>query len=200
MKNYEEVVQSPSIRALDSDVLVELLRLQTSAGREAVAQQKSPRRLSDINEFEKTPEDSLREDLLQLVANPQYSDVSFLVSDELIPAHSCLISRCPAFKVMFNATFREGREKTVELKDVSSKTFLSFLAYTYGTFVNISSLTDALELLSLADRFLLEPLKGTCLQTFICLSTLSSTHLFAPLFFVKIYADVTLQRVAVVSS
>jgi hypothetical protein len=118
--------------------------------------------LSDLNEFEKMPEDSLREDLLHLVANPQYSDVTFVVGDEHIPAHSSLISRCPAFKVMFNATFREGREKVVELKDVSSKTFLSFLAYTYGTFVTISSLTDALELLSLADRFLLEPLKDLC--------------------------------------
>ena len=162
MRNYEQVVQSPSIRALDSDVLVELLRLQTTAGREAVAAQKSPRRLSDVNEFEKIPEDSLREDLLQLVANPHHSDVSFLVAGEIIPGHACLISRCPAFRVMFNATFREGREKTVELKDVSSKTFLSFLAYTYGTFVTISSLTDALELLSLADRFLLEPLKDLC--------------------------------------
>lgn len=162
LKNYEEVVQSPSIRALDSDVLVELLRLQTPAGREAMANTRSPRRLSDVNEFEKIPEDSLREDLLQLVASPMHSDVTFLVGTEKIPAHACLISRCPAFKVMFSATFREGREKMVELKDVSSKTFLSFLAYTYGTFVTIGSLTDALELLSLADRFLLEPLKDLC--------------------------------------
>jgi N-acetylneuraminic acid mutarotase len=161
-KNFECVVQSQSIRELDSDVLVELLRLQTAAGREAVAAQKSPRRLSDLNEFEKIPEDTLREDFLQLVASPTHSDVTFLVGKERIPAHSCLISRCPAFSVMFNAAFREGREKVVELKDVSPKTFLAFLAYTYGTFVSIGSLTDALELLSLADRFLLEPLKDLC--------------------------------------
>lgn len=162
MRNYESVVASQSIRELDSDVLVELLRLQTTAGREAVASQKTPRRLSDLNEFEKIPEDSLREDLLQLVASPHCSDVTFVVGKEQIPAHACLISRCPAFSVMFNAAFREGREKAVELKDVSPKTFLAFLAYTYGTFVSIGSLTDALELLSLADRFLLAPLKELC--------------------------------------
>ena len=162
MKNYESVVQSSSIHELDSDVLVEILRLQTAAGREAVASQKSPRRLSDLNEFEKIPEDSLREDLLQLVANSQCSDVLFSVGGEKIPAHACLISRCPAFSVMFNAAFREGRDRTVELKDVSSHTFLAFLAYTYGTFVSIASLNDALGLLSLADRFLLDSLKDLC--------------------------------------
>lgn len=162
LRNYEGVVQSQAIRELDSDVLVELLRLQTAAGREAVASQKSPRKLSDLNEFERIPEDSLREDLLKLVGSPDKADVSFLVGGERIPAHSCLISRCPAFSVMFNTAFREGRDRVVELKDVRSDTFMAFLAYTYGTFVSIGSLTEALELLSLADRFLLEPLKDLC--------------------------------------
>lgn len=162
-RHYEEVVQSPAIKELESEVLVDLLRLQTTAGREAViAGQKSPRKLSDLNEFEKIPDDSLREDFLRFVGSPQYADVTFLVGNERIPAHSCLISRCPAFSVMFNAAFREGREKVVELKDVSADTFMAFLAYTYGSFVSLESLTDALELLSLADRFLLQQLKDLC--------------------------------------
>ena len=161
-RHYEEVVQSPSIKELDSEVLVELLRLQTTAGRDAMAVQKSPRKLSDVNEFEKIPECTLREDFLRLVGSPQYADVSFLVGKDLIPAHSCLISRCPAFSVMFNAAFREGRDKTVDLKDVRPDTFMAFLAYTYGSFVSLESLTEALELLSLADRFLLQQLKDLC--------------------------------------
>ncbi len=64
---------------LDSDVLVELIRLQTSAGREAIGQVKSPRKLSDLNEFEEIPGDSLRQDLLRLVGSSKYADVTFLV-------------------------------------------------------------------------------------------------------------------------
>ena len=114
------------------------------------------------------PTDDLADSLRLLLNNPEHSDVTFVVEGKQIFANRCiLMARCEPLEKMVNGPMREGVENTIHIKDTSYDCFLAFLEflYTEGVEALRSHEVDidfALDLLGLADQFLVEPLKVLC--------------------------------------
>lgn len=73
------------------------------------------------------------------------------------------VARCEAFRGMFNSAFREGSKESreVPIHEVTYAAFRCMLGYIYGGAVRVPE-ELAVELLGLADRYLLDGLKQLC--------------------------------------
>ena len=79
-------------------------------------------------------------------------------------AHRCILTaRCEAFRGMFNSSMKEGSKacQEVPILEVSYGSFHCMLQYIYGGAVQVPD-ELAVELLGLADRYLLDGLKLLC--------------------------------------
>jgi len=110
----------------------------------------------------------LVEDFKYLLNNSELSDVTFMVEDRPLYAHRCiLMARCEPLECMLNGPMREAQEAVVTIEDTSYDCFHSLLEYLYTEQVEQLCQYDidinfALDLLSLADQYLVEPLKKKC--------------------------------------
>lgn len=103
-------------------------------------------------------------DFTDLLDNVSSSDVVFVVEDQQIHAHRCILSaRCEAFRGMFNSAMREGSKSCLHIPvhEVSYKAFQCMLLYIYGGAVQVPE-DLAVELLGVADRYLLGGLRLLC--------------------------------------
>ena len=103
-------------------------------------------------------------DFLGMLDDPSSSDVVFLAEGKPLHAHRCILTaRCEAFRVMFNSQMREGSQSRPEVPilETSYAAFQCVLQYIYGGAVQVPE-ELAVELLGLADRYLLEGLKQLC--------------------------------------
>ncbi|CAG8442747.1 3540_t:CDS:2 [Funneliformis caledonium] len=110
----------------------------------------------------------------KLVNSPRFSDVTFCVLDDnsrekLFYAHKgILASSSPVFESMLT----NGKEKdTIKLCQTNHSAFLALLTFIYTFNVNITSLCDAEDLLALADKFEIFPVREECLQKYPCAKT-----------------------------
>lgn len=89
------------------------------------------------------------------------SDVEFLFpNNEIVHAHRIVLSvGSPTFKKMFEGNFVEKDKRQITLHEVDSKSFKLVLQYLYTGSVNIPSDNSAMEILKLANRFLLDNLR-----------------------------------------
>jgi hypothetical protein len=129
------------------DVLGPLYPLSRSEGAQRVAINKSA--LSDFT---------------RLLDDTDSSDVVFIAEGRPLHAHRCILTaRCEAFRGMFNSQMREGSLACHEVPvlEVSHAAFRCMLQYIYGGAVHVPE-ELAVELLGLADRYLLEGLKQLC--------------------------------------
>eukprot|EP01091_Cochliopodium_minus_P007741 TRINITY_DN17629_c0_g1_i1.p1 TRINITY_DN17629_c0_g1~~TRINITY_DN17629_c0_g1_i1.p1 ORF type:complete len:194 (-),score=34.27 TRINITY_DN17629_c0_g1_i1:160-741(-) len=113
---------------------------------------------------EKNSTQKLRKDLLKCVNNESFSDVKIIINGTEFFCHCCVLSRSNTLALCFSNSMKEGRTKVMEINDIDTEIFKSFLQYLYSDYVNIPSLTHALDLLRCADRFLVQPLKNICGQ------------------------------------
>ena len=105
-------------------------------------------------------------DFTALLDDPSSADVVFLAEDRPLHAHRCVLTaRCEAFRGMFNSSMREGASHQacveVPVHEVSHAAFHLMLRYIYGGAVVVPS-EIAVEVLGLADRYLLDGLKQLC--------------------------------------
>ncbi|EOD26324.1 hypothetical protein EMIHUDRAFT_450242 [Emiliania huxleyi CCMP1516] len=104
-------------------------------------------------------------DFNTLLADDASADVTFVVGGRDVPAHRCILAaRCETFRRMFNSSMREGSREEgqrVPIAEVSHAAFSCMLQYIYSGAVAVPE-ELALELLGLADRYLLEGLKLLC--------------------------------------
>ena len=109
---------------------------------------------------------SLQEDWKALFISGKASDVSFVIGDEIIPAHkSVLIARVPFFDKMFAAGMSEAESGEVKIDDddgVDAATFKEFLRYIYTDILPINLAENAASLLPLADKYDLPVLHRAC--------------------------------------
>jgi RCC1 and BTB domain-containing protein len=111
---------------------------------------------------------SLSNDLKTLLNNPARSDVTFMVEGRPIYAHRCVIMcRCDPLERMLEGPMRESSQKEIVLHEQQYEVFMALLEYLYTDRVAaIQSKTVkvefALDLLSVADQFLVEKLKLLC--------------------------------------
>ena len=117
-------------------------------------------------------------EFVALLDDADSADVVFVVEGRPQHAHRCILTaRCEAFRLMFNSPMREGtggREgdaaggagtragrTEVAIEEASHAAFRCMLLYVYGGAVHVPE-EFAVELLGLADRFLLGGLKQLC--------------------------------------
>lgn len=111
---------------------------------------------------------TLSSDLRQLLNNPQRNDVRFIVEDRVIHAHRCiLLARCEPLAKMLDGSMRESQEGEIPMPGVQYNVFLAFLEFLYtdevsGFDAQSVPMDFALDLLSLADQYLVEALKRKC--------------------------------------
>jgi RCC1 and BTB domain-containing protein len=113
---------------------------------------------------------SLSADLRRILNNPLRSDVTFLVEGQPIYAHRCIImARCEPLERMLNGPMMESTQREIVIHDQQYLVFLGLLEYLYTD--NVDSLNPkgshvdidyALDLLAVADQFLVGSLKRKC--------------------------------------
>jgi len=115
------------------------------------------------------PSSTFCEDFKRLWNNPDYSDITLRVGDQLIPAHkSILVARCKKFGLMFQkGGMKESRETEITVGCTNYPLFLALLEYIYSDQAKIDSQATALDLMYLADEYLLPRLKEICEQEII---------------------------------
>ncbi len=106
------------------------------------------------------PQRTLSKELKNLVNNPDFCDVVFILEDKPLYAHRALLSaRCPKFQQMFN-TMKDARPE-IQIPNIRYATFLGMMQFLYTDSVDIS-LELCLELLGAATQFSLDLLKSLC--------------------------------------
>ena len=159
-------------------MLVSLLRIPTSKFSEDVDKDAV---ITDPSFLNFVGPSSLKLDLKKLVGSEEYSDVKFLVEGDLVPGHLCILIRSPVFCTMFTTGMRESEERVVAIEDASKEAFMNLLYYIYSGSLNEQpTFSGYIELMKVADRYLLEELKSDCSKVLAgkinpanCLSVLS---------------------------
>jgi len=119
-----------------------------------------------LRKTEKIPPSSFSQEIIEAI-DPEFSDISFKIREvdlESIPAHKQILStRNLYFKTMFECSFKEKDQfNFVVGDDIQKSTFKLLLEYIYGNNENIVNEENAIDLLCLADRFMIEDLKHVC--------------------------------------
>jgi len=106
---------------------------------------------------------SLSGDLQPMVDNPQFSDVTFVVEGQHVHGHKFILyARCEYFRKMFTSGYRESTDKMITIPDVRHEVFLAVLSYLYtGTAKDIDP-QMAVEVISIANLYSIDPLKRKC--------------------------------------
>ncbi|GFX86655.1 uncharacterized protein TNCV_1408541 [Trichonephila clavipes] len=80
---------------------------------------------------------------------------------------SKLVACSPVFEAMLQHPMQERSEKKVEIPDIHSQTFISFLKYLKsGDFID-ESLSDVFDLYELADKYFIKTLINVCANTMV---------------------------------
>jgi DNA-binding beta-propeller fold protein YncE len=93
-----------------------------------------------------------------------FHDVWFVVEEERIPSHRCLLSaRCEYFRSMFGAGFKEGNSDEIYIKDTSSAAFKALLKYLYTDNMEVDD-AAVFDLANLCDQYRVDRLYNHCLH------------------------------------
>ena len=88
------------------------------------------------------PESTMLKDMLQMLDQGSFADVTFVLGEYKIKAHKCILaSRCTFFSNMFNSGMRESLESVITVQDIAPKTFKKLLDFIYTD--QISSFDNA---------------------------------------------------------
>jgi speckle-type POZ protein len=108
--------------------------------------------------------------LSKLLVNQSMADVTFIVKNEKIGAHSAIIaSASPVIRAMLETDkFKEGRAREVEVDDIGPAVFKEMLRYLYtGKDPRLNEHDMAEQLFLAADKYQIEALKNLCEQRLI---------------------------------
>lgn len=116
------------------------------------------------------PSESLSGDFVRLLNQKQASDVTFIVEGRPIYAHRCIIMvRCEPLDKLLNSGLKESFQKEIVINDIQYEIFLAFLEFLYTARVRAltnnksdTALEFALDLLVVADQYLVSDLKSLC--------------------------------------
>jgi hypothetical protein len=121
---------------------------------------------------------TLAGDLESMVNNEQFSDIAFKVEGRTIHAHKfILFARCEYFRHMFTSGYREASVPSVTLEEVSYDVFIFVLTYLYTGKAPRVTPELALEAMSAADLYRIEPLKRHCANVVTRTMTIESAPL-----------------------
>ncbi|KYQ99647.1 regulator of chromosome condensation domain-containing protein [Tieghemostelium lacteum] len=121
-----------------------------------------------LRKLEKIPPSTFSKDITNyLEPTEETCDIFFKSTDsdkEFLGAHkSVLLHRNPYFKTMFECSFKESTQSHFILgEDINIKDFKLILDYIYGADQSMVNQENAIDLLCLADRFMIDDLKHVC--------------------------------------
>jgi len=111
---------------------------------------------------ESKPLDKNTEIMKAFLAEAPYSDVTFEVERQLIPAHKWwLCNRSKYFANMFASGMAEANNSKIAVSDITANTFRGFLEFLYSDHIELDSIL-AEELLTQADKYSVPALKELC--------------------------------------
>lgn len=118
---------------------------------------------SDVACFKKGQENILNH-LGSLWKNKTLSDITFKCEDASIRAHTLIIaSGSPVLAAMFQNDYGEKEERVVEIKDIKPSVLEQLLRYFYTGDINFKQV-NVDELLTAADKYVIDSLKEECAQ------------------------------------
>ena len=127
--------------------------------------------------------------------NRTLSDVQFILDKDVFFAHKfALATRSEVFAAMFAHEMKENTENKVKIENVDGKVFKEMLRYVYTGEVNDIEIMIN-DLLSLADKYMLEGLKRTCENKLI--NNISSENIYDHITVASRYSLPKLQRKAI---
>ncbi|KAM9990103.1 hypothetical protein ACTFIY_006145 [Dictyostelium cf. discoideum] len=99
-----------------------------------------------------------------LFNNPVYSDIAFkLLDGSLLLSHkNILSSRCQKFQGMFQNDMKESQSKEIEIVNYEPAVFRKMIEYLYSDSLNEDNIDMVLQLIIIADEYLLDTLKHHC--------------------------------------
>ncbi|EAL61193.1 hypothetical protein DDB_G0292428 [Dictyostelium discoideum AX4] len=99
-----------------------------------------------------------------LFNNPVYSDIAFkLLDGSLLLSHkNILSSRCQKFQGMFQNDMKESQLKEIEIVNYEPAVFRKMIEYLYSDSLNEDNIDMVLQLIIIADEYLLDTLKHRC--------------------------------------
>ncbi|EKX41392.1 hypothetical protein GUITHDRAFT_56353, partial [Guillardia theta CCMP2712] len=104
----------------------------------------------------------LESDLLRLSEDPTMSDFTLIVEGNKLHVHKAILyARCPHLRSMFTSGMIECEKKELVLEDVPLVHFRKVCQFIYTGSVFVDQ-EDAMDVMMLADRFLLYGLKQQC--------------------------------------
>jgi len=97
-----------------------------------------------------------------LYQEKNFSDVTFLVEEQSIPAHKAILSAgCKFFDGMFKSGMQESQAETIKIPDMKALTFNALLQFIYCNEVELDE-GLALDLLEISNRFSIGDLREGC--------------------------------------
>jgi hypothetical protein len=103
------------------------------------------------------PQRTLSKELKNLVNNPDYCDIIFVLEDKPLYAHRCILaSRSQKFQQLFN-NVKDPRPE-IHIPNIRFPVFLAMMYFLYTDSVDVS-LEYTLELMGAASQFALDLLK-----------------------------------------
>jgi leucine-zipper-like transcriptional regulator 1 len=125
-------------------------------------------RLNDFFEYDfendsSHSESTLTSDMVNLVNNPTFSDIKFILENErVIYAHRVLLIRIPYFSGMLLSNMKESKESQIKIDNISYYIFLQLIYYIYTDKVEVEGVDGIIELFEVADLYGVERLKAIC--------------------------------------
>ena len=105
--------------------------------------------------------DSRMEDLWTAAVCKQFTDIEFLVGDQVFPAHKAIVAaRSPVFDTMLTTDMLESKTNKVKIEDIEPAIFQVFLKFLYTG--RLGRIADNHQLLLVADKYNVETLKNLC--------------------------------------
>ena len=75
----------------------------------------------------------MSKDMLRMLSNENFADVTFVIGDTKIKAHKCILaSRSISFEKMFTVGMREAHESVITVQDINLATFKKLLEFIYS--------------------------------------------------------------------
>ncbi|KAI1715954.1 BTB/POZ domain-containing protein [Ditylenchus destructor] len=153
----------------DGSLLV-ICEVESLASEETFSMQSSP------NNGLLYPNSQLADNMEKMWKSQSFSDCTLEVGAKRFPTHKCILSQwSEVFRKMFSLPMEEADSGIVEISDFSPDAISAMLEYMYTGSVNNEVIdTLGLELLALADKYAVIPLKELC-EDYLA-STLTTTN------------------------
>eukprot|EP00029_Vermamoeba_vermiformis_P011851 TRINITY_DN6657_c0_g1_i1.p1 TRINITY_DN6657_c0_g1~~TRINITY_DN6657_c0_g1_i1.p1 ORF type:complete len:286 (+),score=50.46 TRINITY_DN6657_c0_g1_i1:1129-1986(+) len=105
----------------------------------------------------------LADDMLALLSNRDFSDISFDIQGTIVPAHKFLLAaRCPYYNALWRQGWQESAQSVLQLgEELSVTSFTHFLKYIYTDIFEVDG-DSVLDVLRLSQKIQMSSLKNLC--------------------------------------